>query len=980
MRRKVLVVGAVVVAIVLALVWKLHGGSASDDDARAGAAGRSGSASQLAGGRSRDGKRTPSAPASLSGRVTRKSDGAPIAGANVSLARAELGAMFMPADEPTKLVTTDASGAWSVPALPPGTYTVAATAIGFLPGSQDKVVAQAGEKQTVDLALVAGGTLVSGTVNDVGGGPIGGARVTMTRSDAVFENRGQLVALTGPDGKYQITLADGGYHATASHEDYTSNGRSIELSGKPLAVDFVLAPGGQIRGQVVSRDGQPVPNAVIRAASRSRMRDDTPDGLADDTGNFTLKGMPSGAIALTAYGRGFATKSPTVVELGIGEQVDGVRIVVDRAFSITGRVVEKGAPDKGVPGVQLGAFSMGSQAFAQALDPSADDGSFEIIGVQPASYMLFAVGETVVPEIGKPVEVVDHDVKDVIVEMTAGVTLAGRVEPGAVTVVSLEMPKGSIGIANMFDAVKTMMVRGHSDETGAFELRHVPPGTFSVVASAPDGRKGKLAVTVAAADQKGLVVKLEPRSSVSGRVVDANGAPVVGVNVNLRPAHDEPMEMVSFSMSGFGGGAITGADGSFREVGLDAGKYRVTVSDDQGRLAWARRDNKDEKVNLELAPGAETKDVVLTVEARDGVIRGVVVGPDKKPVADAWVTPEIDREKPDMRDAGDAIDFMRGDRQPVLTDSDGKFAITKLRRATYKLEVEGPRGASRGEKSGVKTGDSVTIVLEPLGTLSGRVTLGGSPVTSYDLTCGSDHERITSKDGTYTLERLDPGELTCNVSADTGSASGSVKIASGAAKLDFQLVPWAKLSGTIVSAISGQPIAGLVVVAGVDGGFGGSGFEDLMSGKGPTSDAAGKFTVDRVPSGKGHLAVMSKQQSFQPLASREYTVAAGQRLDLGTIKVVPPRTGEAGTLGFATTVNDGKLEVSSVKPGGPAEQAGIAVGDRVLSIDGRSIADLGIETAQLAISSGNVSVGQTVALALDRKGATVAASLVAIKW
>ena len=44
------------------------------------------------------------------------------------------------------------------------------------------------------------------------------------------------------------------------------------------------------------------------------------------------------------------------------------------------------------------------------MDPSDDKGRWEIFGVKPGSYMVFAFGESAVPNIGKQVQVVDKDV------------------------------------------------------------------------------------------------------------------------------------------------------------------------------------------------------------------------------------------------------------------------------------------------------------------------------------------------------------------------------------------------------------------------------------------------------------------------------------------------------------------------------------------------------------------------------------------
>src|SRR3954454_23013601 len=120
-----------------------------------------------------------------------------------------------------------------------------------------------------------------------------------------------------------------------------------------------------------------------------------------------------------------------MVRLGTGEKVEGYRVIVDRAQSISGNVYETGTK-KGIAGGRLGVFSIGNASFAVAPDPSDSEGAFEIVGVKPASYMMFALGETTMPDIGKPVEVIDKDVTGVVIELGVGVTVSGRVEPGAV--------------------------------------------------------------------------------------------------------------------------------------------------------------------------------------------------------------------------------------------------------------------------------------------------------------------------------------------------------------------------------------------------------------------------------------------------------------------------------------------------------------------------------------------------------------------
>jgi S1-C subfamily serine protease len=66
-----------------------------------------------------------------------------------------------------------------------------------------------------------------------------------------------------------------------------------------------------------------------------------------------------------------------------------------------------------------------------------------------------------------------------------------------------------------------------------------------------------------------------------------------------------------------------------------------------------------------------------------------------------------------------------------------------------------------------------------------------------------------------------------------------------------------------------------------------------------------------------------------------------------------------------------------VKAGGPAEAAGVVVGDKISSVDGHTVAELGIVQAMTFLSSGSIGIGETATLVLER-GATV--SITSVKW
>lgn len=965
MRNKLLLAGLVGLAGIAVLVWWLQRG----DDAPAKPTGGSAAVAQKA---ERPAARAPAQPASVSGKVTRKAEGTGIAAAVVSLARAELGASFSQVTIPTIVISTDANGAWEAKNVQPGDYMIAATATGFLPSAREKITIASGEQRTgIDLALAPGGTKVSGTVSDVGGGPIAAARVTARQQQWSLKAGAELVVLTGADGTYELSLPDGSYRLTAEHDDYTRDNDSAEVAGKPLVVDFTLIPGAVIRGTVVARDTRkPVPGAVVTAeAGRGRRGRDT-TAFADEEGRFVLRSLGSGAVAITARGRGYASASPTTVQVGIGEAVEDVQVLVDGAFSIIGKTVKKGSGEP-IAGARLGAFSM-SGGGAEALAPTDADGNFEIAGLRPGSYMTFAAAENTMIEIGKQVEIVDKDVTGVVIELATGVSIAGRVEPPGPATIALEL-EGEVGIANMFEAVKTILVKAEADGNGNFKLANVPPGKFLVTALTKEGSRGKAPVTIANVDQTGLVVTVTKRASIVGRVVDTNGKPQPGIRIAANAEERKGGFRMSAMMDR--DDATSGPDGAFKIVGLDPGKYDVGVRDFEAMMSGG----KDRKKNLvELADGQERTGVTVTVEARDGVIKGTVIGADGKPAADAWVTATRERDV-----KGDAGEEMRarwgaGRSEPALTGPDGRFTVTKLRTGNYTLVADGPRGASRGEKHGVKTGDQTQIQLASLGSLVVAVTQKNQPVKSYDLDCDSPSYSVErhaeTEDGTYKLENLPPGEYKCAIDADLGTGEGKTSVTTSETKLAVTLSVFGSLSGQVVSVLSGKPVPDLDVLVQNEGNP--RSFIEAMTGKGIKTDKDGKFIVERVPAGKGKLMFAGKA-GFGAMESSDYVAKEGERVDLGQIKIVPPRTTEAGTYGFATEPKGDTLEITAVTAGSPAEAAGIVVGDRIVTIETLPVKAIGVEIVKKLLSSGTVGVGQTVRLGLE-KGSV--ATVTSVKW
>jgi hypothetical protein len=116
-----------------------------------------------------------------------------------------------------------------------------------------------------------------------------------------------------PPGNYYVQLAgDGGANAdlflkavAAVAARSRDGGDSISVNGETVALDLMAsADGGVVDGIVGDRKGDPVANAVIVAVPEARWRG-RPDryrkGVSDQSGRFTLHGIPPGEYTLLAW-------------------------------------------------------------------------------------------------------------------------------------------------------------------------------------------------------------------------------------------------------------------------------------------------------------------------------------------------------------------------------------------------------------------------------------------------------------------------------------------------------------------------------------------------------------------------------------------------------------------------------------------------------------------------------------------------------
>ena len=795
----------------------------------------------------------------------------PIAGAVVRL---------VAEDNTIEVVTTTADGVAHAE-VAPSTYTISASAVGHLPNAAAPRKISSGETANVALVLATGGHPVTGQVTDATGGPVAGARVDAALLGA-HARAGTAVAVgfTEKDGHYKLTIGGGEATVAVNHPDYAAQQRYVEISDTGAVANFQLVPGGVIEGVV--RDAET--HATVGGARVDVQRDRTSllgelsshHVTADSDGKFRITGLRPGAYALHAESNERYSPAPTIVGLGVAEQVGGVVLLVGHGARIRGTVVDEHDQPVGNLDVRIEG-GRGNETKSDA------KGAFVIGGLGPNKYSLQAEGGDYVWMASTPVEVGVADVDGVVVRVVHAIHMKGHVEPREVCDIDLAIGEGGRHYPSEHGV--------HTGDDGAFEFASIRSLAYVASARCPNGDEGSANVVAGTAE---ITISVKPGGTIHGRVVDGKGTPIANARVNAGSGHRTE---ITNGMVTSGAAAVTSATGEFDLTGLAASDYLLSVLD-RGRPVPMK---SKATAKVALAAGEHKTGVELVVDRPDGVIQGVVTGPDGQPLADAWVSVEQNFE--DMISAMMAEQQEAGSKElsveasddggdgnsiaPVLTDANGHFIITGLPRIPWAVTAEAQAGKLRGRVEKVKPDATITIPIASVRTLSGTVHVTGTPPTwfSVELEGPTNAQRSFAwTDGTFSFERVDPGNYTVTAASSVGTAEAKLVVGADNAHVDLTLAIGATISGKLVDK-DGKPVAdvGVVVVAGTsDGGDGKMNIK--ITNQPESSGPDGTFKVDTKP-GKVILVILTGGGAP---TTRRLTITDGQALDAGTITIGAP--------------------------------------------------------------------------------------------
>jgi protocatechuate 3,4-dioxygenase beta subunit len=804
----------------------------------------------------------------LVGRVV-NADGEPVDGARVLAQRLASEGWRSTRRPDVGRATTGGDGRFRLSGLEPGEgYELRARAEGYAEASREVAVADLGEAPTEPVEIVlAAGIRAFGHVMDEDDRPVAGAEVvlvpevsattlrTMMRNLSGGEADPGSSATTDADGRFEIGDRSAGRFLlqVAAVGFAPQRVPGVELPAGSPEVDLgtvILAPGVELVGRVTDPDDHPLEGAEVTLTSggfgifMGRRGHDVRDPLRTDAdGLFRISDLtPEETLNLLVKHEGFTQRHVRGVRAPSEEPLE---IVLEPAGRISGRVLD----EAGSPVEHAYVFAQREEVTARfdgapSYSSSDENGNFTLDDVAPGdvSVQVRAEGFQSLTRRGLRITA-GEELRDLTLRLSRGATVEGRVfgadgEPLAgATVRALSSSQNAPG----FDSRSA-----NTDTEGRYRLGGLPFTHLTFAAEDENHVRAVRDLDLAPGDNR-LDFRLEAGLSVSGRVVNAGGEPVLAAQVHLSTTgvHWSPE------------GTDTDADGAFTLRGVQPGTYRLTATKD-GYAAAVREG---------LAVTAPVQGIELVLE-RGAAIVGHVLGADLD---------ELSKLRLMAVSASAAGMPLFGN-----VDYEGNYRIEGVAPGNWRVMVMLDQGGPRAmELVSVEPGAREVPLDLDLGggglTLTGRVLLAGQPLSGATVMVSGGGSGLgfatTDQRGSFRIESLEAGTYDLMVrSANNLSPLLRDEIElDGDRDLTLSLRS-TEIRGRVLDAATGAPVADAAVHLDTlqDDGT----LRDLWPAT--HSDDAGLFTLSGVPDGTYRLR--AEQSGYSP-AEVELQVADGLAVD-----------------------------------------------------------------------------------------------------
>lgn len=737
--------------------------------------------------------------------------------------------------------------------------------------------------------------------------PLGGVEIRL--EDA---STGEAVgAVSFTDGTFHFASVPPGTY-TVRFDGYVSVSPTELTVGAASQSDLslVATPGGTIAGSVsLSPDGSPVRQVVLFATS------DLLESFAtqtDSDGRYAFTSLPAGNYTVRTAAGQYRGAVVSNVELALGEIAQHINLAVQTAGSIRGKVT---GPTGAVAGATVVATDANGNGHSAV---TTSTGDYTITGLAAQAYTVRAGASGLA---SAEVAGVNVSAGGSVDGVNLTLTTAGSIT-GAVT--SDGSPVAGV-VVSAVNGAAAFSARSGAD--GGFSLVGLSPGTYQVTTGHGAFMTATVAgVAVTAGNATNLVLPVVSLGSITGTVTNAT------TNLPL------PNVVVTAATSaGFSISAVSDASGHFAMIDLDAGVYRVALSDSVGPAVTSTQ--------VTLSSASRTADVNLSAPVA-GTVSGAVFAADgSTPLAGALVA---------LLEDGNRILTMS-------TDAAGHYSFVALAVDTYAVEA---------------VADGLTFPARTNISLS-----GGAVVAGQDFVAGSDVIRgavqdaatqfaiadadiritrldgvvslrsvaglSTAEDGSYEFTGALPGMYRVTVLAPGYAVSTqTINVTSDVASAaDFSLAAGSLIRGVVRDSASGEPLAAAGVVLTGEAG-------SLVSFAAIT-DAQGNYEFGELPAGTYSLAVDADDHETAVIQGIGVGAAATQAQNVGL---------DAATIELSGTVQNAAGPV----PGAyvlAIDPSGAAVSSAVTASDGTyTLGTLSPGTFSIAVSA----VGHQAVAAVSR--------------
>lgn len=603
--------------------------------------------------------------ARVTGRVMHQA--APVAGARIRLeSQAVAGAI-------ARTTASDTAGAFSFENLPAGTYAAVARA-GALVGRARQLITVAPGGAFELVLHLARGSSVAGVTRDGAGQPVPGALVLAGPEWAAASSDGEgHFRLEGlPPGRHRLTAEAIGHGPATTRVAI----QGVDVEG----VELRLGAEARVRGRVLDRNGRPLAGASVLVGEDLPNEVTTNFDLArtDGQGRYEAGGLSPGQMRVEAEhpdaGRGIA--GPVSIVAG------GVHVVDVRIGAGGGMVRGTVRWQDGKPAA--GVIVHGTVRGRHILRSVADDqGRYEVgpfIAPSGGQVSVNAWTETDAlggsPDTAKLVAMTageDRDGVDLVIprrdERIAGIVQAPDGSP---------LPGAAVGVApdhrgisfRPFNKYASGLDSGNysvlSDGAGAFTLRNLPKGKYTVWATHPDFPEGD-AYDVQTGST-GVVVRFEHGASVAGRAEDGAGKPMTAFTVYAALSHLNDATPQLRSTRGYvqQWAVVEDPAGAFEVAGLHPAIYDLLV------VAPDRRIGQLKEIRLRSGEARSALRVTLSQGAR---LKGrLVYGINGQPAAGLWVNISLALLHEQVR---------------APTGADGVFVLEGIPAGTFTVHLPG---------------------------------------------------------------------------------------------------------------------------------------------------------------------------------------------------------------------------------------------------------------------------------------------------